>query len=163
MALRLIEIYHQRGKSEEIDFLLQDSPLLDIWHDQLPEGETITKVLLRVESTEGVLDLLQDFFIKEDLRVVILPVEATLPRPEEPSKEEEKGNEKTPQRISIEELYQKMCDFKAEPVDRCMLYVLRCSVYYRQAWFCFSRSVRRTLPVRSWTALGLRSILTISN
>ena len=108
MALRLIEIYHQRGKSEEIDFLLQDSPLLDIWHDQLPEGETITKVLLRVESTEGVLDLLQDFFIKEDLRVVILPVEATLPRPEEPTKEEEKEKEKTPQRISIEELYQKM-------------------------------------------------------
>jgi uncharacterized hydrophobic protein (TIGR00341 family) len=108
MALRLIEIYHQRGQSEEIDFLLQDSPLLDIWHDQLPEGDTITKVLLRVENTEAVLDLLQDFFIKDDLRVVILPVEATLPRPEEPSKEEEKGNEKTPQRISIEELYQKM-------------------------------------------------------
>ncbi len=31
---------------------------------------------------------------------------------------------------SPEELYQKMCDFKAAPVDRCMLYVLRCSVYY---------------------------------
>jgi len=108
MALRLIEIYHQRGQSEEIDFLLQESPILDIWHDQLPEGDTITKVLLKVENTEAVLDLLQDFFIKDDLRVVILPVEATLPRPEEPSKEEEKEKEKTPQRISIEELYQKM-------------------------------------------------------
>ena len=31
---------------------------------------------------------------------------------------------------SPEELYDKMCDFKAEPVDRCMLYVLRCCVYY---------------------------------
>ena len=31
---------------------------------------------------------------------------------------------------SPEELYRKMCDFKAAPVDRCMLYVLRCSVYY---------------------------------
>lgn len=108
MALRLIEIYHQRGKSEEIDFLLQDSPILDVWHDQLPEGETITKVLLRIENTEAVLDMLQDFFIKGDLRVVILPVEATLPRPEEPSKDEVKEKEKTPQRISIEELYQKM-------------------------------------------------------
>jgi len=108
MALRLIEIYHKRGQSEEIDFLLQDSAILDIWHDQLPEGDTITKVLLRVEKTESVLDLLQDFFIKEDLRVVILPVEATLPRPEEPSSEVEKEQEKSPQRISIEELYQKM-------------------------------------------------------
>jgi len=108
MALRLIEIYHQRGQSEEIDFLLQDSSILDVWHDQLPEGETITKVLLRIENTEAVLDMLQDFFIKGDLRVVILPVEATLPRPEEPSKDEVKEKEKTPQRISIEELYQKM-------------------------------------------------------
>jgi uncharacterized hydrophobic protein (TIGR00341 family) len=108
MALRLIEIYHQRGKSEEIDFLLKDSPILDIWHDALPEGETITKVLLKVENTESVLDILQDFFTKEHLRVVILPVEATLPRPEEPAKEEEKYKGRSPDRISIEELYQKM-------------------------------------------------------
>ena len=29
-----------------------------------------------------------------------------------------------------EELYQKLCDFKAEPVDPCMLYVFRGAVYY---------------------------------
>ncbi len=29
-----------------------------------------------------------------------------------------------------ENLYQKLCDFKADPVDRCMLYVFRCAVYY---------------------------------
>lgn len=29
-----------------------------------------------------------------------------------------------------EKLYQKLCDFKAGPVDKCMLYVLRCAVYY---------------------------------
>ena len=29
-----------------------------------------------------------------------------------------------------EKLYQRLCDFKASPVDRCMLYVLRCAVYY---------------------------------
>lgn len=29
-----------------------------------------------------------------------------------------------------EQLYQKLCDFKASPVDRCMLYVLRSAVYY---------------------------------
>ncbi|MDH4239637.1 MAG: helix-hairpin-helix domain-containing protein [Phycisphaerae bacterium] len=27
-------------------------------------------------------------------------------------------------------LYKKLCNFKASPVDRCMLYVLRCAVYY---------------------------------
>jgi hypothetical protein len=29
-----------------------------------------------------------------------------------------------------EKLYQKLSAFKATPVDRCMLYVLRCAVYY---------------------------------
>ncbi len=29
-----------------------------------------------------------------------------------------------------EELYDRLCRFKASPVDRCMLYVLRCAVYY---------------------------------
>ena len=29
-----------------------------------------------------------------------------------------------------ERLYRKLCDFQAAPVDRCMLYVLRCAVYY---------------------------------
>ena len=29
-----------------------------------------------------------------------------------------------------EKLYKKMCNFKASPVDRCMLYVLRCAGYY---------------------------------
>lgn len=29
-----------------------------------------------------------------------------------------------------EQLYKKLCDFKAGPVDRCILYALRCAVYY---------------------------------
>ena len=29
-----------------------------------------------------------------------------------------------------DQLYEKLCDFKASTVDRCMLYVFRCAVYY---------------------------------
>ncbi len=29
-----------------------------------------------------------------------------------------------------EKLYQKLCRFRASPVDRCALYVFRCAVYY---------------------------------
>ena len=29
-----------------------------------------------------------------------------------------------------EKLYQKLCRYKANPVDRCLLYVIRCAVYY---------------------------------
>lgn len=31
---------------------------------------------------------------------------------------------------SLERLYRRLCDFQASPVDRCMLYVFRCAVYY---------------------------------
>lgn len=29
-----------------------------------------------------------------------------------------------------DQLYKRVCDFKASPVDRCMLYVIRCAIYY---------------------------------
>lgn len=29
-----------------------------------------------------------------------------------------------------EKLYRKLCEHKTSPVDRCMLYVFRCAVYY---------------------------------
>ncbi len=31
-----------------------------------------------------------------------------------------------------EHLYQRLCEFKAFPVDRCMLYVFRCAIYYAE-------------------------------
>ena len=31
-----------------------------------------------------------------------------------------------------EDLYQRLCDFKASPVDRCMLYVFRSAIYYAE-------------------------------
>ena len=33
---------------------------------------------------------------------------------------------------NAEQLYAKLCDFRASPVDRCMLYVLRCAIYYAE-------------------------------
>ncbi len=113
MSLRLIEIYHKQGKADEIDFLIKDIPVLETWHDHLTDNnESVTKILIKSENTESVLDTLQSFFSKDKtLRIIILPVEATLPRPEEP--EGEQKEEKGPQRISIEELYQKMITVSA--------------------------------------------------
>jgi uncharacterized hydrophobic protein (TIGR00341 family) len=93
--------------------MLNETPHLQIWHDDLQEGATITKVLLDGKEIDHVLEILQGFYKNHDsLRVVILPVEATIPRPEEPDeeeiKEEKKNEKKSPDRISIEELYQKM-------------------------------------------------------
>ena len=108
MSLRLIEIFHKKGKADDLDFLLKDTPILDTWHDHLPDGQTVSNVLIKSENTEFIIDLVEKYFSPiGSYRLVILPVEATIPRPEEPAKEE-KTREKTPERISIEELYQKM-------------------------------------------------------
>ena len=32
--------------------------------------------------------------------------------------------------LQAEQLYDRLCQFKASKVDRCMLYVFRCAIYY---------------------------------
>jgi len=32
--------------------------------------------------------------------------------------------------LRAEQFYDRLCEFKASPVDRCMLYVFRCAIYY---------------------------------
>ena len=69
----------------------------------------MTKILVRSESTEQILHTLEQFFPgDEHLRIVIISVEATIPRPPEPEIQEEKTEQKSQKRISIEELYQKL-------------------------------------------------------
>lgn len=112
MALRLLEVYINREREKDLKALLKDLPLLDIWFDRLSEGQTITRLLLPAGQTEEVLDLLENSFTgQEGFRVVILSPEATIPRPEEKAEEQEAEQAaKTPERISMEELYQKMAD-----------------------------------------------------
>ena len=62
------------------------------------------------------------------MRMVILPVEATIPRPVEPEEEQpERPEEKSPQRISIEELYQKLSG-KSEISRKYMIMVSLASI-----------------------------------
>jgi hypothetical protein len=61
MSLRLIEIYHHAEICKEVDFTLKDAPVLSMWHDQLNQDETITKVLISAQETDTVLDVLQDY------------------------------------------------------------------------------------------------------
>jgi hypothetical protein len=81
---------------------------------RLSDGEVLVRILLDAEQSEAVLDLLDKRFTgKEGNRVVILAVEATLPRPEPESveaPEQAKPEEKSPKRISREELYEDIKD-----------------------------------------------------
>ncbi len=118
MALRLVEIFHQKAKAgaEDLRFLLQDIPILGFWTDKLPDGRLNIRLLLNAGDVDKVIEVFQSFFSNDEYyRIIVLPVDATIPRPEneknekeeEPEDKEGKENDQS-DRIGIEELYQKI-------------------------------------------------------
>ena len=108
MALRLIEMVLPEKDSEEIRELLKEHTVLEHRQLRLPDGEMLVRILLQAEQGEAVLDILGKRYAgKEGNRVVILAVEATFPRD---APERSATEEKSPERIGREELYE---DIKA--------------------------------------------------
>lgn len=113
MALRLIEMVLNEKDSDEVRELLKEHELLEHRQIQLADGEVLVRILLNAEQIEAVLDLLEQRYTAEKgNRVVILPVEATLPRakPEPVSATDDAPEEKSPERIGREELYEDIKD-----------------------------------------------------
>lgn len=114
MALRLIEMVLQEKDGEEVRELLKEHKVLEHRHLRLPDGEVLVRILLDAEQSEAVLDLLGERYAgKEGNRVVILAVEATLPRDDPKlvdSAEPSAPEEKSPERIGREELYEDIKD-----------------------------------------------------
>ncbi len=118
MALRLIEMVLREKDGEEVLDLLKEHKVLEHRQIPLPDGAVLVRILLDAEQSEAVLDALQKVYSgAEGNRVVILPVEATLPRAE-PDPEPEPATppgppppeEKSPERIGREELYEDIKD-----------------------------------------------------
>jgi len=114
MALRLIEMVLTKDDGAEACELLKEFTVLEHRQLQLADGGVLMRVLVDAEQTETVLDLLGKRFAgEEETRVVVLPVEATLPRADpEPvtTPEQAQADKETPQRISREELYEDIKD-----------------------------------------------------
>ncbi|MEM4658609.1 MAG: TIGR00341 family protein [Candidatus Methanosuratincola sp.] len=111
MAIRLIEIFlPQEENVEWVKKLLLKQETLGIWHEKVEDNQILIRVLTPLETTETILDLLETHFATlHGFRVVLLPVEASLPRPQEPKKVDRKTAPESPKgdlRISREELYQ---------------------------------------------------------
>ena len=116
MTLRLIEMIVPSSEAEEIQQLLADLSLLEIKQVGFGEGEVLVRILLEAEKSEAVLDILEKQYADKDgYRIVILPVEATLPRievvePDESAPDEDQPKENIPERISRHELYEDISD-----------------------------------------------------
>lgn len=115
MALRLIEVIAPDDVAEQVEALAREHTIVDVWSSSLDEQLSLSRVLISMEKTEELTDALNQQFDKyEAFRVILFPVEATIPQVEEPQTENEsQGNETaedTPMRISREELYYDIAD-----------------------------------------------------
>lgn len=121
MALRLVDIYLPTAYDELPPFE-EEHPVLNRQTIMLDEGRKLERVLLNVEDTEAFLEWLHGTLdLEGDYRIILMPVEATLPRPE-PEEEAEENKKATSEdddneaastsvsRISREELYQDVTD-----------------------------------------------------
>jgi len=118
MALRLIEMVLKETDGGEVRELLKDYNVLEHRQIRLPDGEVRVRIHLDAEQIEAALGLLENQYTREEgNRVVILPVEATLPRataePEPElaiTPEQAPTEEKPPERIARGELYEDIKD-----------------------------------------------------
>jgi uncharacterized hydrophobic protein (TIGR00341 family) len=115
MALRMIEIFVPTEKEQQLRKLVKEFKSVDVWSDRLSESRTLVRMLVPTEDTERVMDILHKrFSYRDDFRIVLLPVAACLPRPDDTgevdlseleAKKSEVPPESRPFRISREELY----------------------------------------------------------
>jgi uncharacterized hydrophobic protein (TIGR00341 family) len=119
MALRLVELILPEDHTKYVQELLKDCQAEEIWYETLMEEKIITRILLPAENTEQLVDLFEKHFsIVKGFRVILIPVEASIPRQE--SGEEKSSDyteipaEEKPAsnigRISREELYHDVAD-----------------------------------------------------
>ena len=118
MAQRLIELVLPEESQDRFRQLTDDQPTIEVWEDILADGRLQMKILVPVEQSEAVLDLLEkNFRHMQGFKLILMPVLATIPRPESneiPVNLTGDGNEqeKPPaaNRVSREELYAEVAD-----------------------------------------------------
>ncbi len=115
MALRLIQIITPEN-FDPVDGIIDEEDVIEQWIDDSVSGRTTIHILADVELTEKILeDIDKSLGHRDDYRVILLPVSATIPRqePKEEKEEEKKeskpdGEEKRVKRISRDELYEEI-------------------------------------------------------
>jgi len=114
MALRLVEVFLKDRHAGLLDDLLKSDVPAGRWTESLADGQMLVRLLIDAEQSEAILDSLeQGFSGEEDFRIVLLPVEASIPRPQPVEQPEAKAPEQEPEaepprigRVSREELYE---------------------------------------------------------
>jgi uncharacterized hydrophobic protein (TIGR00341 family) len=120
MPLRQIEVVIPEEDKQAFEKLLEDDSVKHFWQDLSDTSGYMLKVLVDAADTEQFLDKAEKLFgEREDYRLVMMSVEATIPRYEENEEKEKEEKESDPEpweeplkglRVSREELYSDISD-----------------------------------------------------
>ena len=87
MALRLVEILVPTDRADDVREVMEEAQLGGPWHTSVNEGRILVRILLEADQTGPIVDRFEKRFGGgEHFQLVILPVEAALPREKEPPK-----------------------------------------------------------------------------
>lgn len=107
MPIRYVHVTVPEGREAEVAERLGQRGGIATWHHVLGGGVGRAGALVRIDDTEEVLDDLEGHLAGiEPRQVVILPVEACVPRPPEAESKPPKERGRFATRVSREELYQ---------------------------------------------------------
>lgn len=114
MQLHAIDVVIDRSDRETLRHLVSEHEPVSMWGGDSTDDLCWLRVLVTTDKTQALLDALDErFSTKAHFRVVLVPIEATLPKldietvhAEEPTEAEKKEAAAKAARISREELYQ---------------------------------------------------------
>jgi len=115
MPERVIKIILPKDQAKDAIALLDGQEKLTFWQEELSSKNYVASILIDSVQSERIMDIFEKKFSKvPGFKLILFPVEASLPRPKEEKKKltsTEKGKEKKSlPRISREELYSDIVD-----------------------------------------------------
>ncbi len=110
MPERVIKIILPKDQAKDAIALLEGQDRLTFWQEELSAKNYVASILLDSVQSERIMDLFEKKFSKvSGFKLILFPVEASLPRPKEekkkPASTENRKENKSKLRISREELY----------------------------------------------------------
>lgn len=129
MPLRLIQVITPEDRVEDLDEILRDADPPSLYHIKLSDDYRLTSMLTHAHVLETLTDKLNEVFGScEGFRILLLPVEGTVPKLEEPEEEckpsDEQSRPWSPRfgRVSREELEEDIgASAKADPIYMIMV------------------------------------------
>ncbi|NNL66523.1 MAG: TIGR00341 family protein [Myxococcales bacterium] len=112
MALRLLETFVPERLSEDAAETLRDAGAHSVWKEHTAEpGETVLRSVVGAGRSGAALDALHDrFHAIPGFRVLVLPLEGTLPRPRASTAKEDRKPARSAAGVSREEIYAKISE-----------------------------------------------------